>query len=284
VTRAGGAIELVLVSGAGNRFAVLDLFRHAPPRDAARLARLLCARPATEGVRLDGLLLVGPDDEGATARMVLYNADGSRPETCGNGLRCTARLLHTWGVTRAERFTIRSDAGLVAAHVPARGEVAVCLGAVRVVERDVLLRMPEDDRAGVADRAVAACVLDVGNPHAVLVVDDERTAPVAGWGPCIERDARIPAGTNVGFVALRDGRRRLRVWERGVGETEACGSGACAAARVLVDAGLATWPVVLELAGGRLTVDVDAHGGTWLAGPADVLGTLAAPVSVSTES
>ena len=271
-------MKVWIVSGAGNRFAVVDLFREPAPSEPAALARRLCNTPPAGAPALDGLLLVGPPGPaGRTciARMVLYNADGSRALTCGNGLRCTARLLCEWGRVAGDAFAIETDVGAVETSVRRDGEsvhdVRVCMGAVRILDRALLLRVPAEpgERSSIE---LAAGRLDVGNPHVVIEVEDERSVPVALWGPWIERDARFRQGTNVGFVAERDGRPHLRVWERGVGETEACGSGACAAGAWLVSRGRAAWPLEIELPGGRLTVDADVRGGVWLAGPAETLG------------
>jgi diaminopimelate epimerase len=122
--------------------------------------------------------------------------------------------------------------------------------------------------------AVRGTLVDVGNPHCVLFVDDERTAPVATLGPLVEKHSMFPRGTNVEFLAVRGGRVFLRVWERGVGETQACGSGACAAAVAAVERGLARHPVRLELPGGTLEVDADGRGGVFLSGPVEEHSTL----------
>jgi len=201
--------------------------------------------------------------------MEVYNADGSRPETCGNGLRCAAKLAVERGRVSGEAFTIETDAGLCAVQVERdRGRVvgaSVQMGRPRILAEEVEIHLPS--------AAVRGTIADVGNPHFVLLVEDEREARVAEWGPAIERNARFPSGTNVEFLSKRSGGLRLRVWERGVGETRACGSGACAAAAVAVRRGLAGWPLEVHLPGGVLGVDCDDGGILTLSGAVEELRT-----------
>ena len=202
--------------------------------------------------------------------MELYNADGSRPETCGNGLRCVAKLAVDRGHVRGPRFVIEADAGPCKAEVELeRGKVTrarIGMGLPRILEREARLELP--GRA-----PVLATLVDMGNPHCVLFVEDERTAPVATLGPLLERHARFPKGTNVEFLALRSEGAFLRVWERGVGETAACGSGACAAASAAELHGRARLPLALELPGGRLEVSQIPGGALELAGPVEEFGS-----------
>jgi len=257
-----------LMSGAGNLFVVVDAFVEAPPRDPASVARAVCSE---HGVvpRPDGLILVRPSARGADCAMEIYNADGSRPETCGNGIRCAAKLAVERGHVRGDTFTIETDAGLRGVHVGREGTAVARaraqMGRARIVS-------PEEELVLGHDRLRCTSV-DVGNPHCVLLVEDERTAPVERWGPAIARHPRFPSGTNVEFLASRAGALHLRVWERGVGETRACGSGACAAATVAEARGLAFWPIHLELPGGTLEVDRDESGELTLSGPVEELAT-----------
>jgi diaminopimelate epimerase len=254
----------VWMSGAGNLFVVVDGFQDGAPADPAALARTVCALPGPNGRRADGLLLALPPRRGGHCAMEVYNADGTRPEMCGNGLRCVAKLVADRGHVVASPFTIETDAGPRVARVtlrPDRGVVAatIHMGTPRIVARDEQLG---DFRA---------VLVDMGNPHCVLFVDDERTAPVAEVGPLLQRHPRFPQGTNVEFLARREGEHHLRVWERGVGETLACGSGACAAAVASVTEGRARWPVRLHLPGGVLVVASDGASGVTLEGPVEEL-------------
>lgn len=265
-------LRYTLLSGTKNLFAVVDGFRVAVPCEPGALARAWCA-PATDGglePRPDGVLIVRPARGTGDCAMEVYNADGSRPETCGNGLRCVAKLVADRGHVAGDRFVIESDARACAAEVERQNGVVVRarihMGPVRIDAASEL----------VLDRLVAR--VDVGNPHCVLVVDDERVAPVAILGPEFERHPAFPRGTNVEFLARRDGGMHLRVWERGVGETAACGSGACAAAVVAVERGLSRWPVRIQLPGGVLDIESDGHGGVFLCGAVEELASGEWPV------
>jgi diaminopimelate epimerase len=169
---------------------------------------------------------------------------------------------------KGPRFVIEADAGPCQAEVElVRGAVVrarISMGIPRVLEREARLEL-----AGRA--SVRATLVDMGNPHCVLLVEDERTAPVAELGPLLERHARFPRGTNVEFLALRAEGAFLRVWERGVGETAACGSGACAAAVASRELGRAKLPLALALPGGVLEVSEGKGGVLDLAGPVEEL-------------
>ncbi len=282
-------MQLHLMSGAGNRFAVVDAFTDALPADMPQFARDVCA---TVTPKVDGLLVAARPTRGGDCAMILYNADGSRPETCGNGLRCIAKLVRDQGHVTRDEFVIETDAGPCATTVERVQEkvvrARVHMGAPLILARDVAIAIDDGGPA-----TVRGTLVDVGNPHCVVFVDDERTAPVTTQGPRIETHALFPRGTNVEFLALRAGQLHLRVWERGVGETQACGSGACAAAVAAVERGLARFPVRMELPGGTLEVEdagprndredpstrgpssrPGSGGGVFLSGPVERLGTL----------
>jgi diaminopimelate epimerase len=264
-----------LMSGAGNLFVVIDGFSQDLPLDPAALARAVCAGGGGPGVaagvepRPDGLILVRTSRRGADCAMEIYNADGSRPETCGNGLRCAAKLAAELGRVDRDEFTVETDAGIRGAHVEWKGgrvvSARVAMGRARILAADEDVVLGADSMRGT--------IVDVGNPHFVILVDDERGSRVGEWGPAIASHARFPAGTNVEFLARRSEGLHLRVWERGVGETRACGSGACAAAVVAEGRGLARWPVRLDLPGGTLEVDSDRNGELTLSGPVEEIRT-----------
>lgn len=260
---------LRILSGTGNRFALYDAITHAAPRDPAALARALCADEAA-GPKLDGLLLVLPARAGGDVRMQLHNADGSAAETCGNGLRCVAKFAFEARLVMGRDFVVEDQAGLHVARVePASGPIAgatVSMGRPRILARR--------ERVELATGSVEGARVDVGNPHFVVLVDDVARAGVRTDGPRVEKHAAFPAGTNVEFVAATNDPARwdVRVWERGVGETEACGSGACAVAAALEDQGLAQLPVDLRLPGGVLSIARDASGAMTLSGAIDDLG------------
>ncbi|MCY3000649.1 MAG: diaminopimelate epimerase [Planctomycetota bacterium] len=261
-------MKLTLMAGAGNSFALWDARALGEPRDAAEVARELCERtwPGASAT-LDGLLVVSPGTDGAACRMTIFNADGSRPEACGNGLRCVARFAREQGFSAADAFKVQTDAGVRSVEMVREGgaitAVRASMGPPRSIEVGVTLASSKGSHR--------ATLVDMGNPHAVLFVADERTAPVAELGRELERHPRFPKRTNVEFAALRDGRVHLRVWERGVGETAACGTGACATAVAALREGKLVLPVDIELPGGTLRVDWDGAGEVLLTGPCEVL-------------
>jgi len=270
-------MKLALLSGAGNAFAVLDATRAAAPQDPAGLAQAVCADrssalfaaglraglPAPPDRALDGLLLLLPPRAEGDCRMVIYNADGSRPAACGNGLRCAARFAREQGIAASDLVRVETDAGTRRVQLlredgsPQRARAS--MGKPRVAA----LR----ERLELDGRELRATLVDLGNPHCVLFVDDERSVDVARLGPRLERHPRFPDRTNVEFAARRDGRLALRVWERGVGETAACGTGACAAAVAAAAEGLQELPLEVDLPGGRLRVRWSSDGEVELEGP-----------------
>jgi diaminopimelate epimerase len=254
-------VRTSLFSGAGNLFVMLDGFEEGPISDPAGFARELCAGGGPQ--RPDGLVLLLPSTRGADCAMQIYNRDGSRPEACGNGLRCAAKLAVDRARVDQDAFTIETDSGIRKVRVSRQdGRVVAArveMGRARIVERETRIQLDRE--------SIVATLVDVGNPHCVLLVEDEREAPVGILGPALERHEHFSAGTNVEFLARRSGAFHLRVWERGVGETLACGSGACAAAAVACDRGFAGFPVRLELRGGTLAVDADSSGTLELSGP-----------------
>jgi diaminopimelate epimerase len=261
-------VKLTLMAGAGNSFALWDVRALGQPRDAAEVARELCERTwPGPSATLDGLLVVSPGTDGAACRMTIFNADGSRPEACGNGLRCVARFAREQGFSASDTFSVQTDAGVRSVEIVRdRGAIVgvrASMGPPREIEVGVTLASSKGGQR--------ATLVDMGNPHAVLFVADERTAPVAELGRELERHPRFPNRTNVEFAALRDGRVHLRVWERGVGETAACGTGACATAVAALREGKLTLPVDIELPGGTLRVDWDGAGEVFLTGPSEVL-------------
>lgn len=251
--------------GTGNDFVVV-LDPHDRVEIDAVLVRALTDRRA--GVGGDGVIRIGAppaDQPDAQVFMDYRNADGTAVEMCGNGVRVTAKLAvdHRLVAPRDGRLDVATRAGTkpVELHLAADGtvdEVTVDMGPPRTAPAQVPFEADEDvaEHALTVDgAALDVAVASMGNPHAVLTVDDVSTAPVADLGSRIERHARFPQGVNVGFAQVLDpGRLRLRVWERGVGETAACGTGACAAVVTLQRRGLLDDTVAVQLPGGTLTV------------------------------
>jgi diaminopimelate epimerase len=252
--------------GLGNDFIVVD-HRHAPnltPETAAAM----CDRHF--GIGADGVLLTGLRDAKPFMRVV--NADGSIPEMCGNGLRCVALFLVERGHVAGRTFVVETDAGphpvVVAEARAANGarQVTVHMRRASLAAGDVLrdgageaIDVPFEGAVDPHGRPLRMTCVSMGNPHAVFFDAAQDRAQMAELGPRIEKDPRFIAGANVGFAAMRaPGSLDLTVWERGVGFTLACGTGACAAAVAAVETQRATRgaPLTVHLPGGPLTVRV----------------------------
>ncbi len=258
--------------GAGNRILVVDeRRRNRPPPPREQILRL--SDPAT-GPGFDQLMWVGPArDASAQASYRVFNADASEVEQCGNGVRCVAWLLA--GEDGAREFRLESPAGPVEARMLGDDRVSVNMG-VPVFEPErvpfVAERAQNMYELDVNGRHLEVSVLSMGNPHCVIRVDDVERADVAGLGPAIEHHARFPARCNVGFMAVRDRRTiDLRVHERGVGETLACGTGACAALVSARKLDLVDDDVAVNLPGGQLMVSWRRPSDpVWLTGNAEM--------------
>ena len=255
-------IRFTKMHGAGNDFVVLDRRAAAGPLDPA-LVRAMADRHT--GVGFDQLLtLERPLRGDSAAAYAIRNADGSEARQCGNGVRCLVAWLRRDGVAASGALQLEGPAGLVACRIDADGMVEVDMGVPAFEPAAVPFDADADAPAhalNVDGHTVEIGVASMGNPHAVLRVDDVATAPVAALGPRIERHPRFSDRCNVGFAEPR-GRAAigLRVWERGVGETLACGTGACAAVAVLRRQGLLDERVAVTLPGGTLTIAWPGEG------------------------
>ncbi|MBL8388961.1 MAG: diaminopimelate epimerase [Hydrogenophaga sp.] len=275
-------VRFTKMQGAGNDFVVLDETRGRLGLSAAQY-RFLADRHF--GVGADQILSVQPASSASVDfEYVIHNADGGEVEHCGNGARCFVRYVRDKGLTDRNPVRVKVKNGEISLSMNADGRVTVDMGAP-VFD---LARVPFDPAAlvpqamgnferwplplGGGDVASVA-VLSMGNPHAVQLVDDVDTAPVLTWGPQIERHAQFPARVNAGFLQVVDRSHvRLRVYERGVGETLACGTGACAAVVAGIRLGLLDAKVDVDTRGGRLTIewrDNAAHDDSvFMTGPA----------------
>ena len=247
------------MQGAGNDFVVLDGVSRTldiSPQRARRIA------DRHFGVGCDQILLVERSQRAdADFRYRIWNADGGEVEQCGNGARCFVRFVHDRGLTKKSEIRVETLSGVIAPRLEPDGQVTVDMGAP-VFEPELVpfdakgltqtgTRWPLD----VAGRIVPVAVLSMGNPHAVQTVADVEIAPVATEGPLIEHHPRFPKRTNAGYMQVVDRSSvRLRVWERGAGETLACGTGACAAVVTGVREGLLGDTVNVATRGGRLTI------------------------------
>ena len=212
------------------------------------------------GVGADGILRVSmPTDEVAAIRMQYWNADGSLAEMCGNGLRCVAQYVFDRGMTDGDSFSIETQVGRNRAQVLEDGQVRAELG-------------PFEVQGVVTVDGLQYRRVYVGNPHAVVFVDEPEEAPGRTAGPKMEHHPEFPDGVNVEFATIEDGTLRVRVWERGAGETRACGTGAAAVVAAASAKGDVASSTTVDLPGGRLYVEL-LDGVAWITGPAKVVFT-----------
>ena len=249
-------IRFTKMHGLGNDFVVLDAIRQAFVPTPAQ-ARWLADRHF--GVGCDQLLIVEkPDTPGVDFRYRIFNADGGEVEQCGNGARCFVRFVHEQGLTDKREIRVETRTGLIAPRLEADGQVTVDMGAPRFAPAEIpfvsdsgAVAQPLD----VKGQNIDISVVSMGNPHAVQVVADVDAAPVAASGPLIESHPRFPRRVNAGFMQVVDRHAiRLRVYERGTGETLACGTGACAAVVAGIRRGLLESPVRVATRGGELSI------------------------------
>jgi len=279
-------LRFTKMHGAGNDFVMLDGVRQTLNLSAEQL-RYLADRHW--GIGADQILMVEPAQRAdVDFRYRIFNADGSEVEQCGNGARCFVKFVHEIGLTDKPVIKVETAGGVIAPRLEADGSVTVDMGAP-VFEA---AKVPFDATGLVAQRqgAMEVWVLDtpadgaevavvsMGNPHAVILVSDLTNAPVTTLGPVIEHHPRFPNRVNVGFMqVVRRDQIRVRVWERGAGETLACGTGACAAAVSGMQRGLLDGDVHVHVQGGCLRIRWDATAASepppsvWLSGPAQTV-------------
>ena len=257
------SLRFTKMHGLGNDFIVIDATR-APFTLTAEQIRALADRHF--GVGFDQLLVVEPPPQAdVDFGYRIFNADGSEVEQCGNGARCFARFVHDHGLTDKREIRVATRAGVIAPRLEEDGLVTVDMGVPEFAPERVPFAADEAAVVHALDlpdgARIAITALSMGNPHAVQVVTDVANAPVATHGPLIEQHPRFPARVNAGFMEVVDaGHSRLRVFERGSGETLACGSGACAAVVAGVMRGLLTSPVRVATRGGELRIHWDGEG------------------------
>ena len=267
--------------GLGNDVMIVDALAGTALPSAAQW-RQLSNRHA--GIGFDQAMWLTPAlTAGASARYHIFNADGSEVEQCGNGARCVARYLHLQGRGNADgTVTMDSPSGIIAARVLGDGQVSVDLGTPDFDPRSLPFVAPALEATYaliIAGNTIEFGAVSLGNPHAVIRVGHIESADVAGIGRALQAHRNFPRQVNVGFMQIVDATHiRLRVFERGAGETQACGTGACAAVAVGRNLGLLASEVDVHVAGGRLGVHWDGMGErVWLTGPAEFAftGTIA---------
>jgi diaminopimelate epimerase len=265
-------IHFTKMHGLGNDFIVVDC-RGKAIRALPRAVKVLSERRF--GVGFDQALVLKGSRK-ADFRMEVYNADGGRVEMCGNGIRCLARYIWSRGLSRKKRLEIETLAGIIRPE-KVKDMVRVDMG-VPVLEGKLIPVAVDytviDRPLRVGDREFLITCVSMGNPHCAIFVDAVDEFPVARYGPLIETDVFFPKRTNVEFIeVLGRARIKMRVWERGSGETLACGTGAAAAAVAAHEKGLVGRTVTAALPGGRLKIELANDGHVYMTGPAEEVYT-----------
>jgi diaminopimelate epimerase len=250
--------------GAGNDFVVLDFTQEKFFLEKEQLQRIADRHL---GVGCDQILVVErPGDPAADFRYRIFNADGGEVEQCGNGARCFVKFVRAKGLTAKSEIRVETLGGTIVPRLEPDGEVTVDMGPPRFAS-------PFLEKIQISGETIEAAILSMGNPHAVQAVPDTEKAPVTTQGPLIEHHPRFPNRVNAGYMQVLDRRHiRLRVWERGAGETLCCGTGACAAVASGIRRGLIDSPVRVETHGGALTISwAGGDNAVWMKGPAQIV-------------
>lgn len=267
-------LKFTKMHGLGNDFVVLDAI-HQDTQLNSQQIRLIADRHF--GVGCDQLLLVErPTVTDADFRYRIFNADGGEVEQCGNGARCFVRFVHDKGLTKSREIRVQTAGGMITPRLEENGLVTVNMGAPRFAPSQIPFEASAQAITyplALGNVTIEVGVVSMGNPHAVQVVADVEAAPVEEQGPLVEHHARFPQRVNAGFMQVVDRHHiRLRVFERGAGETLACGTGACAAVVSGMQRGLLDSPVTVQTHGGELQIAWQGEGQpVMMTGPAVVV-------------
>ena len=272
----GQSVRFTKMHGLGNDFAVFDAINQSIVFDTELVKRL---GDRHEGIGFDQLLVVETySGEEADFRYRIFNADGSEVEHCGNGSRCFARFVYEQGLTQKTSIPVMTKSGRIVLDLQDSNLVKVNMGIPRLEPAEIPFIFQQRQMlytVEIGQNSVQLAAVSMGNPHAVLQVADTETAPVALLGPTLESHPLFPKRVNVGFMQIINPQHiRLRVFERGVGETRACGTGACAAAVAGRLQGLLAEQVQVDLPGGRLQIAWQGEGQpVYMTGPATTVYT-----------
>lgn len=267
-------LNFTKMQGAGNDFVVIDSYTQ-PVSLTTEQIKLIANR--FFGVGCDQLLMVEKTNTpNVDFRYRIFNADGGEVEQCGNGARCFVRFVVEKGLTQKREISVETASGTISLKLQDDGQVTVNMGAPRFSPAQIpFVAAAQQTRYPLAltHTEIEVSAVSMGNPHAITVVDDIDTAPVADYGPQIESHPRFPQRVNAGFMqVLNPHAINLRVYERGSGETLACGTGACAAAVSGMQLGLLASPVVVNTRGGQLTITWEGEGNpVMMTGPAEIV-------------
>jgi len=266
-------MQFTKYSGLGNDFVFLDTPQAQAVKDPFRAAQVLCDRH--HGIGADGLVLLLPSAK-ADVRMRIINSDGSEAEMCGNASRCVPLHLVRRQLTSKKQITLDTLAGIIRTEIvdEPSGLVRVDMGSPRLTRGEIPVEGPADQRAvGITvqtqARSFTGTAVSMGNPHFVIFVDDINQVPLATWGPTLENHPAFARKTNVEFVQVLDEHTvRMRVWERGAGITQACGTGACATAVASILNKKTAETITVKLDGGDLQITWPQGKNVWMTGPA----------------
>ncbi len=272
-------LKFTKMHGLGNDFIVIDGINQSFDPLHAPLAQWADRHT---GVGFDQLLLVeAAPGHTADFRYRIFNADGNEVEQCGNGARCFARFVADKGLTDKREILVQTARGVIVPKLLENGEVTVNMGPPRFRPSEIPFTPADnslsdtiDYRLAIGSETVSISCVNMGNPHAVILVADTESAPVETWGKAIESHPQFPQRVNVGFMQILDKRHiKLRVFERGVGETQACGTGACAAVVAGIRKGLlqAGETVRVDLPGGTLSIEWQPDSDVLMSGPAETV-------------
>ncbi|TXH94084.1 MAG: diaminopimelate epimerase [Rheinheimera sp.] len=259
-------LQFSKMHGLGNDFMVVDAVSQNVFLTKEQIKQLA---DRNFGVGFDQLLMVEPPyDPDLDFHYRIFNADGSEVEQCGNGARCFAKFVRNKGLTNKYKIAVSTKSGKIVLYVEQDGQVTVNMGVPQFEPAKVPFKAQKQELNYIlhgddgTDSATALCgVVSMGNPHAVITVDDIQTAPVTLWGPIFENHERFPERANIGFMqVVNPGHIKLRVWERGAGETLACGTGACAAAVIGQMQKTLQAQVRVDLPGGSLQIRWNGPG------------------------
>lgn len=267
-------LRFTKMQGAGNDFVVIDATQTPIHLSQAQIQHIA---NRYFGVGCDQLLMVEKTSTpGVDFRYRIFNADGGEVEQCGNGARCFVRFVFDKGLTDKRSIQVETASGIISLSLQDDGQVTVNMGAPRFVPAHIPFEAAEQATAyelPLSNETITVSAVSMGNPHAVMLVDNVHTADVSGLGPQIESHPRFPQRVNAGFMqVLNEHEINLRVYERGSGETLACGTGACAAAVSGMQLGILHTPVKVHTRGGILTISWEGdQAPVMMTGPADIV-------------
>lgn len=259
-------MNFIKMHGLGNDFIVIDTAQETLPADISEFARFVCDRRF--GVGGDGLILVMPSDK-ADIRMRIINSDGSEPEMCGNGIRCIAILAYEKAMVSQPEFTVETLAGILKPKIVFNNEgtikgVRVDMGEPHASAQEIIAQP-----LVIENKIYDITCVSMGNPHCAIFVEDTENTPVTIVGPMIETHDIFPKKTNVEFIEVLNPKEvKMRVWERGAGETLACGTGACATAVACVLNNKTERTITVHLRGGDLEIEWAENNHVFMTGPA----------------